>query len=63
MNDTKEDSTWFGVAFLDVSFHRLGEWEVAGLISLHDFPRTLRDDDDMVIFVENSQRTMTYGMF
>ena len=53
MNNAQKNSTRLGVFFLDIRLHRLGEWGVAGLIALDNFSRTLRDDDDVVIFVEN----------
>lgn len=55
MNHTKEHFARFGIAFLDVCFHQVGEWRVAGLVALNNLARLLRDDDDMVVFVENFQ--------
>ena len=51
----QKDSTRLGILLLDISLHRLGERSVAGLVALHDLTRTLRDDDDVVILVENFQ--------
>ena len=51
MYDAEEHGAGLRVFLLDIRFHRLGEWSVASLVALHDFTRTLRDDDNMVIFV------------
>ena len=53
VNHTEEDVAGLGTRFLDVLFHRLHQRLVAGLVALDDFSRTLVDDDEMVVFVED----------
>ena len=53
MNNTKEDVAWFGVRFLDVLLHCFAQGLIAGLVALHDFACRLRNNDDVIIFVEN----------
>ena len=53
MDHPQEDGAGLGVFLLAIRFHRLGEWSVASLVALDDFPSTLRDDDDMIVFVED----------
>ena len=51
MNNTKEDVAWLGIRFLDVLFHRLAQWGIAGLVALHNLSTLFCDYDDVIIFV------------
>ena len=53
MHDAEEHGPRLRVTLLNIRFHRLGERCVARLVALDDFTCALRDDDDVVIFVEN----------
>ena len=53
--DPKKYSSWLSVFLLNIQFHRLGERGIAGFVALDDFTCALRDDDNVVIFVENFQ--------
>ena len=51
MHNAEKYGAGLRILLFDIRFHRLGEWSVASLVALHDFTRTLRDDDDVIIFV------------
>ena len=53
VNNTKEDVAGLGIRFLDVLLYCLAERSVAGLVALDYLPALLRDDDDVVVFVED----------
>ena len=55
VHHTKEHFAGFGVAFLDVCFHHVGERRVASLVALDNLAGLLRNDDNVVVFVENFQ--------
>ena len=52
MNNTKEDVARFGIRFLDVLLHCFAQGFVTSLVALYNFPCRLRNNDDVIIFVD-----------
>ena len=61
MHHTEEHVARLVVLLPDVGFHRLGEGHVAGLVALHDLAALFIDDDDVVVFVNNTHDGVTYS--
>ena len=53
MNHTEKDVAGLLILLLQISFHKIRQRDIAGLVSLHDVPCFLSDSNQMIVLVDN----------